>query len=1500
MRRKKLPAEAPFSRDPGELAPPDGILAQDPAESNQFLITALGASAGGLEALEKFFDNMPADADIAFVVVMHLSPDHPSALPELLARCTEMAVEQVQDNTNVVPNRVYIIPPNATLTIEDCTLHISAPVEARGSRTAIDSLFRSLAEDQGENAVCIILSGTGTDGTLGLRAVKEHGGMAMAQTLESAKYDAILRSAIATGLVDHVLPVEEMPAKLAEYAAHLHSLNGQPNDIRQQIEKHSNKIHGLLRRRVGHDFSQYRDGTIVRRLERRMKALQIETVEQYVQALERQPEEADLLFKDLLIGVTGFFRDPHAFEALSRDVIPKLFQRREGGTQLRVCVVGCATGEEAYSIAILLCEHASTLDSPPEIKIFATDIDERALETARKGYYPEAIAEHVSTERLDRFFIKKDSAYQVKRELRELCLFSSHSFIKDPPFSRLDLISCRNVMIYLGENLQRKVVPLFHYALRSGGYLFLGPSESVTSFRDLFSSVDKKHRIFQKKDTLPRSPVAFPFTAISRTKHSAGTPPEEERSLPKRLERIILKRYAPACVIVNESGDAVYFSGRISPYLEQPTGSPDTNVLNMAREGLRIPLRTVLHRVATTRERVVQKQVSIQVDGATSYVDLTIEALSELQDANLYAVTIAEAPLDSGPQTGDAFARDGSSEEIVRHLEGELQYARDHAQTIFEELESTNEELRSANEEYQSTNEELETSKEELQSFNEELETVNTELNRKVTELDAANSDLQNFLNSTQIATIFLDSELNIRNFTPAAGTLFRLIGSDVGRPITDLAAQFTDVHLVEDARQVLATLSPRERQVDGAGGRFFQRRILPYRTVHSVISGVILTLVEVTELRQAEQRAQQERVYAESIVDTVREPLVVLNRRLHVTSASKAFYDTFHVSADETLAKSVFDLGDRQWDIPGLRELLTGVLPKNQKVDDYEVEHDFPNLGRRTMLLNGRRLVQGDGTEPLLLLAIEDITERKRAEDVIRESERRRREIIEALPTPVYTTDANGRIAIFNQAAVEFFGGVPQPGTDSWCVSWKLFRPDGTPLPHDQSPMAVALRENQPIRGYEAIAERPDGTFLNFVAYPTPLHDESGKLTGAVNMLVDVTDRKKIEDKLRENEEQLRSMFEQTKSGIVQTDLTGRFLMVNDGFCQMVARSREELMNLRMQDITHQEDLSASVAQFTALAEGRSSNFEIEKRYVRPDGSHVWAQAHVSAICDDQGRIRYMGATVADISDRKRIEQERRNLEERERAVAVTTALREMEVELARVTRALTVGELATSIAHEVNQPLAGIVTNAEACLRWLGGKEPNLREAQESLTLIVRDGNRASEVIRRIREFLRKDSQQITALKINSVAQDTVALARAELLKRNVGLRVELEDDLPLVRGDRIQLQQVILNMIMNGSEAMYSVPDRSRELVLTSRKSGTDSVLLAVRDSGAGINPQHMDRMFDAFFTTKPEGMGMGLSISRSIIEAHGGRIWVVPNEGAGLTIQFTLPVESEIPA
>ncbi len=1440
-------------------------MRKDKANSKQLLIAALGASAGGLEALEKFFKHMPADSGIGFIIVQHLAPDRTSALPELLARCTDMTVEQARDDLEVAPDRVYIIPPGATLTIKNGRLGVEAPVEPRGHRTPIDSLFRSLAEDRGENAVCIMLSGTGTDGTLGLREIKERGGMAMAQTLDSAKYDAILRSAIATGLVDHVLPVEEMPAKLLEYGAHLHSFDGKPGSIREQIGAHIGKIHGLLRRKAGHDFSQYKESTIVRRLDRRMKALQIDSVEQYVRTLERQPEEVDRLFKDLLIGVTQFFRDPEAFEALGREVIPKLFEGKGSGDEIRACVVGCASGEEAYSIAILLCEHASPLDNPPRIKIFATDIDERGLEMARKGRYPEGIAEHVNHERLERFFIKQDHAYQVKRDIRESCIFSTHSFIKDPPFSRLDLISCRNVMIYLGPELQRKIIPLFHYALRSGGYLFLGPSESAAAQLGLFRVLDKKHRIFQKKGSLPRPAVRFPLADSSRAKQPEETQFEaEERELPKQLERIILRRYRPACITVQGNGDAVYFFGRTSRYLEQPTGSPESNVINMAKEGLRIPLRTALHHAATTHERVVQKDVSVQTNGGVSSVDITVEPLTEFQPANLYMIVFEDALSGRTPQHGETPAPDASSEEIIQHLESELRAAQEHAQAAFEELETSNEELKSTNEEYQSTNEELETSKEELQSFNEELETVNTELNRKVAELDKANSDLQNLLESTQIATIFLDGELRIKSFTPAAVGMFRLIAGDVGRPITNLAARFHDADLAQDIRDVLKSLSTRERQLAGEGGLHYQMRILPYRTVHNVIDGVVITFTDVTELKEAERRAVDAKVYAENIVQTVREPLLVLDTDLRVQSANRSFYEEFRVTADETEGKVLYELGNAQWDIGELRRVLTELLPQKGILDDFQVEHDFKEIGRRTMLLNGRIMERQNSGGPLILLAIEDITERKQSEDALRASEGRYRTLFESIDEGFCIIE---KVGAGTDGPLDFRYIVANPAfemqTGVGGVVGKTIRQafPGEPEEWFETYDAI-VKTGVPLRFERDLATH--GRVLELYAFR--VEDETGRRVAVI--FKDITERKRVE----ELKGRLAAIVTSTDDGIISKDLNGIIRTWNRGAERIFGYSAEEIIGKNVSILAPPERLDEMPSILERISRGERID-QHETRRLTKEGRTITVSLTVSPILDSSGRIIGASKIVRDISEQKLLEE----------------ALRQSKKELESLNSDLKHFSYAAS--HDLQAPLRMVANYTQLLARKYKGKLD--QQADQFIEYAVQGVQRMEAMLSSLREYWsvsEQERQQPIPTDCNGVlakALDVLVVA----IQDSAG--VVTHDPLPTLMAEEVPLVLLFQNLI--GNALKYHRPGEPPRVHVSAQPSG-NVWTFSVADNGLGIEAAFLETIFTPFkrlHGSEHPGSGIGLAICQRIVERKGGRIWAESEYGRGSTLRFTIP-------
>jgi two-component system CheB/CheR fusion protein len=878
----------------------------------------MGASAGGLEAFQKFFGHMPPDSGMAFVLVQHLDPRHATMMPELLGKTTRMPVEQVRDETPVEPNHVYVIPPNATLTIEGGVLRVKSPPEGTGLRMPIDHLFRSLAEDQGDRAICVLLSGSGSDGTLGLRSVKEHGGMAMAQSPESAKHDAILRSAIATGMVDHVLPPEEMPARLVEYTVYLRELHEKHAEgtLFEEAGDHLVRICTLLRRKTGHDFSRYKTTTLVRRIQRRMQVQQIVSVADYVDRLRHDPWEADQLFRDLLIGVTHFFRDPAAFAVVEREIMPRLFEHAGPDGSIRIWTPGCATGEEPYSVAILLREEMERRDMRPRTQIFAGDIDDEALEFARQAHYPEGITEHVSPERLERFFVKQNHTYQVAKDVRDMCIFSTHNLIRDPPFSRLDLIVCRNLLIYLEADLQRHVTNVFHYALRTGGYLFLGPSESVVGPSGLFHTVDKKHRIFTRAETLAVPAIALPLP--ERANPQASTRPWSARvaageplGTVSALERVLLDNYAPAWVIINSQGESVYFSPRTGRFLEPAVGAPSADVVGMARKGLRLDLRTAIHKAVKTGGVVVHEKVAVETNGDIQEINLIVRPLAELgHDAGLFLVVFQEIGL---PKSREQAQKDGAAPDlgdgVVQQLESELRTTKEHLQATIEEVETSNEELKSSNEELlstneelQSANEELQTSKEELQSVNEELETINSELNKKVEELDSANSDLQNLFQSTQIPTVFLDNDLRIKRFTEAATAVFRLIESDVGRSIMDIAPRF-ERDIFSDLKEVLRVLSMKERSVSLAdGSATYIMRVLPYRRLGNVIDGLVLTFVDVTQLNRAlEQRAQ-----LAAIVESSQDAIVGRTFEGRILTWNDAAEKMFGYAADEAVGHSV------------------------------------------------------------------------------------------------------------------------------------------------------------------------------------------------------------------------------------------------------------------------------------------------------------------------------------------------------------------------------------------------------------------------------------------------------------------------------------------------------------------------------------------------------------------------------------------------------------------
>jgi two-component system CheB/CheR fusion protein len=957
-------------------------------------IVAMGGSAGGLEAFEEFFTHLPPNTGLVFILVPHLEPTHKGMLPELLGRHTQMPVVQVVDGMKVRPNHVYVIPPNADLSILHGKLQVLEPVAPRGQRMPIDFFFRHLAADQKEKAIGIILSGMGSDGTLGLKAIKENFGMVMVQDPASAKYDSMPRSAINTGMVDYVAAAQELPAKLIGYRR-------APADRQQHVPAEAEptaafeKVLVLLRAHTDCDFSCYKRTTIHRRLERRMAVHQFDRLPLYVRYLQENPQEAELLYKELLIGVTNFFRDPGLFDFLKEEAIPQLLRSHSAGDPVRVWNPGCSTGEETYSLAILLreCLAKLHLQHVPSIQIFSTDLDKDAIDKARRGTFSAGIAADVSPERLARFFVHEDEGYRIKKEVRDLVVFAPHNLLIDPPFTKVDILCCRNLLIYVNAETQRKLLPLMHYALNPGGLLILGTAESIGSSERLFSVVDKKWKVFQRREVAERPRLDMPAHILPHERRSAVEPKppgEPDMDITYAAQRALLDSYAPPSVVVNAEGDILYVNGRTGKYLEPSSGKVNNNVFAMAREGLREELRVALHNATTRKTTVTTHGVRVKSNGGFSAINLTVKPLVEPTSPRVMLLVVFEdvvasqaedGRVEKTPSVGPA-AEPSELEEELRRTRERLEAATEEMRATQEELRSANEELQSNNEELQSTNEELNSSKEELQSINEEMQTVNAELQMKIEELSQSNSDMKNLLNGIEIATIFLNNDLSVKRFTPQATRIVNLAASDLGRPLGHFTTNLKYDRLVQDAKEVLDTLVPKELQVQTTEGHWHNLRVLPYRTLDNMISGVVMTFADITPIKQLEQSVnrqqaelQASRDYAQGIIATIREPLVVLDGELRIVSASSAFYSTFQVTPAATEGQLFYELDQRQWDIPALRELLENILPESTRFEDFRVEHDFSGIGHRVLLLNARRIIAHDHQPHLILLAMEDIT---------------------------------------------------------------------------------------------------------------------------------------------------------------------------------------------------------------------------------------------------------------------------------------------------------------------------------------------------------------------------------------------------------------------------------------------------------------------------------------------------------------------------------------------
>jgi two-component system CheB/CheR fusion protein len=979
-------------------------------ESEHVLVVGLGASAGGVQAFRTFFEHVPADSGMAFVVVLHLSPEYDSRLTDILQAVSKIPVTTVGDRVHVEPNHVYVISPRQSLAMVDGYLVQSPVTRGEERRAPVDMFFRTLAESHEAHSACLVLSGTGSDGSMGLKRIKERGGICLVEDPAEAEYSDMPRNAIATGLVDGVLPVAEMPARLVAYRDSLAEvrLPEEPEARHAPDERALHEVFAQLRARTGHDFSNYKRATVLRRIARRIGVRQVGDLAGYLEYLREHPEEAQALLKDLLISVTNFFRDTEAFKALEQHVIPKLFDHKREDDQVRVWVPGCATGEEAYSVAMLLSEYASAVPESPSVQIFATDIDEQAIAIAREGVYSAAESADLSAERLRRFFVKEGESFRVRKELREMVLFAHHNLIKDPPFSHLDLVSCRNLLIYLNRTAQHRVMEVIHFALNPSGYLFLGASESIEGTGDLFVTIDKEAHIFQSRGGAVRLGLPVPALGVSDAVERRLAPEPQpdtrvrERLAAPELHQRLLERYAPPSVVVNEEHEIVHMSDRAGRYMQMAGGEPTHNLVKLIRPELRLELRTALYQAAQHRHDVEARGLTLRVDDRTVTVNLLVHPVvrDDDQAKGFFLVLFEEAETDAAVTERDEASLRVAAAEPARQMEEELVRLKSQLRTTVEqyetqaeELKASNEELQAINEELRSATEELETSKEELQSLNEELRTVNQELKVKIEEQTQASNDVQNLINSTDIGTVFLDRTGRIKLFTPRARDIFNLIPSDRGRPLDDINSHLVDVDLQNDVDLVLDRLERVEREVATRAGRWYLMRVGPYRTADDHIDGVVLTFVDITERKRSAERLQhsEERLRRALEVETI--GVIFFGADHGITDTNEAFLKMSGYSRDDLRA------GRLRWDTLTTREWrpeferALNDLRTSGRVVPFQLELCRPDDTRWTALFAATALSE---TEHVAF--VNDVTERQRATEALRAADQRKNEFLATL----------------------------------------------------------------------------------------------------------------------------------------------------------------------------------------------------------------------------------------------------------------------------------------------------------------------------------------------------------------------------------------------------------------------------------------------------------------------------------------------------------------------
>jgi len=1347
--------------------------------SESFPIVGVGASAGGLAAVSELLRRLPDATGAAFVIIQHLDPKHGSLTADILSRVSSMPVDEVRDGTRVQPSHVYVIPPNSNLRLVRGVLRLSPRTETRGQHLPIDLFFKSLAEDRKEKAIGVVLSGIASDGTMGVQAIKAEGGFTFAQDPTSAQYDGMPRSAILSGAVDMV----ETPEGIAGEIANMASLFSAQPVTRRKVEPdvtprapngNLRRIFAAIRNQTGVDFTHYKHSTIQRRISRRLFLLKIEELRAYAEYVESHPEEARAVFADILIHVTGFFRDTEAYESLRTRILPKYMQNWDPANPFRVWVAGCSTGEEAYSIAIVFYEYLEKAKTRPTLQIFASDISEPSLQRARSAVYPESIAKDVSRDRLKRYFERLEGGgYRIAKWIRDTCLFSRHDITADPPFAKIDMVSCRNLLIYFTAELQKQVVPILHYSLNPGGILWLGRSETISGFGNLFALADKANKFYSKK-TVANS-VRFYFPASGRPPNmlearKAASSTAALHEVQVEADRTAIQQYVPQGVVINDSAEILQIRGRPAPYLALGPGQASLNLFKLVHPEILSDLRYLISSArkegkATSRDGMILKTKD---ERRTFGVRVVPIHLARPSKERYFAIFFEERssrfePASPAADTGKKKGRKRNEQPELLHEQTYQRGLIEDYETTQEELIASNEELQSTNEELQSTNEELETAKEELQSANEEMTTINDELQSRNTEMIQLTNDLTNLLSSVDIPIVMVDSAARIRRFTPKAGQMLNLIPADVGRPLGDIKPTFQSPDLDDIVSEVMTSLSLKELETQDKQGAWYRLQVRPYRTTDNRIDGAVIAVTDITALKRAAEVLTVARDDARKILDTMPTPVLVISSDGRVQSTNASFFNMFQVGREDTEGKLLSELCDGSWNIPSMLAGMESALTKGLALRDFEVEQDFPRIGHKHLVLHATVTRFTGAGANTALLAIEDITERKKGAEALRQSEERYRHLLE---------NANDGVLIVNQ--------------------------DRT--------IGFANRRIEAMFGYA----------------PGELNNQEYEIL--------------VPEQYRETHRKHHVAF---------------------------------LRNPEARDMGRGVDLY-----------GR-----------RKDGSIFPAEISLSPMSMDSSTM--ITAIVRDISERKRMEEERQGLLVRE-----TNARREAE----RASQSK--DEFLATLSHELRTPLTTILSWAQV-LR-LGRIDS--QKTNQALTMIERSAKDQAQLIDDLLDVSRIQAGKFSLDLRELVAGDSVVAAVESVRNladdKSITIKTEFDPSGCLVLADSGRLQQVFRNLFTN---AIKFTPRGGNITVRLKHKKDPELIEIQVQDTGKGIKPEFLPHLFARFSQedSSPKrlfsSLGLGLSIVRNLVEMHGGSVTAAsPGEGKGAIFTVTLPCTRTRPA